>query len=184
MTVRWVRSMPNPLPPNRAYVADTLPKFYHTNYDYTKLVPYNDDARLVLIEWDVAIGLREMERINAWGDIYGADSVVGAGVLHYDDAGDHYVQRQLIFGDTILCWVNPGEPQCDWTGFDLISFPQGILRECYNWLLTLKPTHDQRLTDNTFSWWMHDIRKQPIVIDWRIHTTHLHYAPPCPDTCP
>lgn len=171
--IRWVRSMPDPMPEHRAYVHDDLPKFFHTDYNYTKLVPQNDGVRLNLIEWDVAIGQPDYEAFGMW---FTDDDVWAVPVLHTDLPSGSIYYPQRVYEGNLLHWIKSELREVDASGFDLISFPPGYLRQCYEWLLSLAPREDQRLTDSTFSRWMREVKHQKICLDWTVHAVHLHYS--------
>lgn len=174
----WVRSWPDPVPPHRSHVYDDIIKVSVRNFDYRTLIPFNTNARLTHLDWDIAISREDMMRLDMIAEVHPGEVVV-APILYYDQHPARSVHRVCTPKSKAypegLRWLQPGEPTCDYVGFSCISLPSNYLLWCDEWLHTLPHTHDQRLTDTNFSFWMHSVRKERMIVDWRLQPVHLNY---------
>lgn len=174
---RWVRSWPEYVPPHKTHIIDDLPRVTVKDYDYRTLIPYNTDHRLNHLDWDVAIGREDVERMDELYRLY-PNRVVVAPIYYYDETLPRYVHQQVVPISTQyprgMRWMTAGENLCDYAGFSCISIPPNFLQWCDEWLKTLH-NEDQRITDTRFSDWMYQIRHEKFVVDWRIQAVHLNY---------
>lgn len=177
---RWLRSWPDRVPADRAYVADQLPRLVISDYDYAPLANLNEDV--VVIEWDMAISREDMQRFTVAARRQ-PDRVLVAPYTLYQPQPPHLAHRQALPQGSR--WLRYLEPTCDYFGFGLVYLPHELVRAFLAapapergrepWV-PLGDYGDTRLHDQTFSVWHHYRSGQPpVTIAWDVRPVHLHY---------
>lgn len=155
-----IRSFPEFVPPNRAYVVDDIPIYKMINYDYSAL-PTIFPQDLILLEWDMAVDADELEQFK-YATLKEPDRPL---VAPYKISGTkrHWVHWHGD-GVNVMDWVNEGDPYCDGAGFGMIYLPYHLT------MAYLRDNPTKHLTDTNFSIWYN----KPIPIAWGIRPVHLH----------
>lgn len=160
-SLKWYRSWPREIPAGRAYVQDNLPRLLMSDCDYNTVEEWpEDDPGLCLLEWDMALDLRERTTFAEIAERNPDKPLVAPYYKSYGGA-IKIVHRSLDFED-----LEEGYPKTDLAGFGCIYLPQKLLRE----FLATNPTS---FTDVTFSDW-HYFRHGQIDVTWDVHPQHLH----------
>ena len=182
--MRWIRSFPDVLLPNRAYVVDDLPRLITSNYDYTPLGPIDDDV--CLIEWDIALEPAQVVTFEYGIRKYQYNRpVVAAHRLYHVADQPVWAHRTVDPRNGLERWIEEGEPFCDYFAFGLIYLPREIVRAFLEAPAPARGTSpwigngvylDERFTDQTFSVWYrhHYIHTRPVPVLWDVRPVHLH----------
>ena len=192
--MRLLRSWPANPPKDRARVKDCIERFVMDGFDYRGLADYDDD--ILLIEWDVAVDLDELEHFidharrepkrplatpfKLWRrSAYGAATNWPDGVewfwplLHWRGEGSRPGPSD---GDPDLPgshteMAQMGDPTCNGFSFGLVYLPRKLLR-------AHEAARDGRVSDTSFSvWHFHNVRPDARIC-WHVRPTHLHYDLP------
>lgn len=167
-----IRSWPAVIPPDRAYVVDTLPRFVMHDYSYRGLGDYNDD--ILLIEWDMAISAEDLGRFKQ----HIAEDPTRVVVAPYRvytpttrnvplPMGPKWVHRRYNDGEQSMRFVEEGEPTCHLWGLGVTYLPGKVIRE----FLDAWPGH---FNDGAVSGWYYR-RYGEVEITWDVRPIHLHY---------
>lgn len=181
--MKLVRSWPAVIPEGRSYVVDDIPRFImggegQRQFDYRGLADLDDDV--VLIEWDIAIGGRELFMFMARAKAE-PEQVRVAPYLLYRNGGQSgrpqvpfYVHR--IRTRDKRSWATPVDTHCQMFGFGLVYLPKAMIQ---GFVRQMDPK--SHFGDTEFSNWYR--RNAPehlrdVPIDWDCHAVHLHYLTP------
>lgn len=171
--MKFLRSWPQVVPPHRAHVVDDIPRHVMQDYSYRGLSDYNDD--ILLIEWDMAVGIEDLTRFRA--HIADApDRVVVAPYKVYESTtrptplscGPVWVHRKYVGAKESSRFVDEFEPDADLWGLGLTYLPRDIIRE----FMEYWPGH---FSDTSLSGWHFD-RYGAVPIAWDVRPVHLHYT--------
>ncbi len=190
--MRYVRSFPAEIPPNRAYVVDDVERLVmdntnpETNFSYDCLADVGDDV--LLIEWDLAVGKEELETF-AERAATAPDRVLFAPYRLYS-GGSLAEGLKAVWAawrykdnDQRRGWLNPvseGTPTAHVVGMGLIYLPRDLI---LGYLDTRNRTRrmtgdDWRFSDISFCGWHFRHVRQEIDLDWQARPVHLHYQLP------
>ena len=186
--MRWMRSWPAAIPPNRAYVVDELPRLVIDNYDYTPLGDIDDDV--CVLEWDMALAEDERAKFDEHVT-YSPGFVAVAPYKLYHVQDTAYSTRPVMAHRVITDfgrgwdWIRYYDQFCDYFGFGMIYLPRDVVREFLAApapergapLVTPGGYTDCRFHDQTFSmWYRHRYKgggtKTRVV--WECQPVHLH----------
>lgn len=173
--MKVIRSWPKTVPANRPHVVDALPRFVMDDYDYRGLVDYNDD--LILIEWDIAVGMEDLARFAAQAKTE-PDRVRVAPYVLYAGTGS----QQILAGGPVWAhrrydypeikasasFVTPDDPTCHLFGLGLVYLPHAVLERFTRQM----PGH---FSDGSFSAWHNAYERAEVPISWDVRPVHLHY---------
>jgi hypothetical protein len=174
--VRILRSFPQTIPPDRAYVSDGFQRLPVTMYDHWQLGSYNED--ILLLEWDIAVSPEQLEVFCRFIFDHGTDRVCVAPYRLYPKSTGFTTPvwaHRKTNGTPFLYtpWVEYGEPYCNLFGFGMTYFPQEIVRAYLK--DSMWQPHDRRLTDTNFSMWHYSKVEKCVPICWGVSPVHLHY---------
>ena len=172
--MKIIRSWPKNVPPGRAHVVDTLPRFVMDDYDYRGLINYGDD--LILIEWDIAVSPEDLRR---FADQCKAqpDRVRVAPYRLYAGTGSNVPLPQPVWVHrkyydprikATASFVEEGDPTCHMFGLGLAYLPHALLVRFSDEM----PGH---FSDGTFSAWHQAYVESETPISWDVRPIHLHY---------
>ena len=170
--MKFVRSWPEKIPPQRCYVEDTLPRIVTPNYDYRCLGEMNDD--ILLIEWDIAVDRIELEQFIERARSTPDDVLVAPYRIYTPTARAEnlpkpiWVQRRYSEDESTMRFVDDYEPTCHLFGLGLVYLPNAIIQA----FLDDWPGH---FNDAAFSGWHYRNVKKEVPIMWDVRPVHLHY---------
>ena len=175
--MRFLRSFPAVIPPNRAHVVDGIERLVMQDYSYRALGDYRAD--FLLIGWDMAVGAEALHRFHAR---IAADPsrVVVAPYRVYESTtkptplpgGPKWVHSKYCGPtDNVKAsqrWVQEDDDTADLWGLGLVYLPRAVIRE----FLDYWPGH---FSDRSLSGWHYD-RYGSVPIAWDVRPVHLHYT--------
>lgn len=178
--MRLLRSWPAVVPNGRSYVHDDIERLVMHDYDYSILGDVDDDV--LLIEWDIAVGMEELQAfavraarqpdkpLAAPYRLYCGQSTALPrpewSAWRYVDAD----QQRGRTGD-----VPPGAPTAHLTSFGLTYLPQNLI---HGYLAAREQAVDGkrwRFSDISFFAWHFRCVEQEVALDWSARPVHLHY---------
>ena len=169
--MKVLRSWPEVVPSNRAYVVDQLPRLIMKDYDYRLLGDVDDDV--LLLEWDIAVdpeGLgRFIERIRS-----APERVLVAPYRLYTSSEHSHPLREPIWAHRVydgphrMRWVTEGDPVCHLWGLGMTYLPKAVISA----FLSAWPGH---FSDGALSGWHHRNVCEDVPIAWDVRPIHLHY---------
>jgi hypothetical protein len=167
----WWRSWPHPdetRAAGRAHVIDDLPRLVMRDGDYATVeggLPTVEPG-VFLLEWDVALGLRERTRFEEIALTEPHRVLVAPYDIHPVGQGPTVVHK--VCPDPAkpgMRWpVAEGDPVADSFGFGCIYLPQAVLAR---WPAS------KSMRDSTFSDW-HIATVGRARVTWAVHPQHLH----------
>jgi hypothetical protein len=181
--LKWVRTWPKTIPPNRSYIVDDCQKVEVEKYDSSPLADVQADG-IFLLEWDMAISPEDAEYFESicrksQKEIkvapYYLYSTHDSHWCHWncDNLGVLFDPRNLredgFPRDLPLRYVKNLEPDCDGFGFGCVYFPMRLLQDYVE-------AGVGKLTDLNFSIWNLRRGTNPIEIVWDVRPAHLHFS--------
>jgi hypothetical protein len=170
--LKVIRSWPAVVPEGRNYVVDTLPRFVMDDYSYRGLGDYADDV--LLIEWDMAIGKEDLDRlIDHVSEAPGRVLVTPYRVYQQTERPEMlprpvWVHRRYNEGEQSMRHVDEGEPTCHLWGLGVTYLPRQVIRS----FLAAWPGH---FNDAAVSGWHYKNIEKETRIAWDVRPVHLHY---------
>lgn len=181
--MKLLRSWPEVIPTGRNFVVDDIPKLIMKNYDYSVLADVADD--ILLIEWDVAVGMEELTRFVQRAAAT-PDKVLAAPYRLYSGFSTRlpkpewtawrYHNNDQIQGGTYQ--VEPGTPTAHITSFGFTYLPRHAI---LGYLAARDRAIDGkqwRFSDISFFGWHYRCVEQEVRLDWSVKPVHLHYELP------
>lgn len=177
--MKWVRSWPDPMPHRKSHVIDGMERFYHNDYDYSRLVEYGED--ILLIEWDLAASQEMREDFEHVAKIDPHHVTVAPYRLYEGREESVWAHRRIEDGQER--WLKWGETYTDLFGFGLIYLPHKLMRAFLNepketrgTPVGIRPENytDYRFCDQTFSMWHYRSGLGPVYVHWPVMPIHLN----------
>lgn len=181
--MRLVRSWPAVVPEGRSYVQDGIERLVMDRYDYRILADVDDD--ILLLEWDIAVGLDDLERLiercqsESWRvqvapyRIY--QSLSGRSYYFHPLWAHRRYEGTPTEGTTRIIQVS--DLTCHLFGFGCVYLPRNLVRKFLDWY---PPT--DHFDDVAFSSWHYIYGPDPEVpVHWDVAAVHLHYQIPDPE---
>lgn len=175
--MRLLRSWPAQIPPGRNYVNDQIERFVMDGYRYDRLAEVDDD--ILLLEWDVAVGVEDLERFIDRARSDPTRIIVAPYRLYVSTiretplpGGPKWVHRY----DTGR-HVDTGDPFCHWFGLGMAYLPREIVRVFSIDLANHLKQNQwvEGFNDCSFSIWHWRVTRQQVPICWDVRPVHLHY---------
>lgn len=167
--MKLVRTWPAEVPPGRAHVVDSIPRYVMGDYDYRGLL---DDAAddVLILEWDIAASAEHLDAFidvirSAPGEVHAAPYRI---YRLKRDPGPHWVMRRYAEGDE-LRWATEDDKSCHLFGFGMTYIPRQV------WQAYRAEHPTGFVNDNVFSRWHHASVRAEVPIPWDIRPVHLHY---------
>lgn len=181
--MRLLRSWPARIPEGRTgYVVDGIERLVMDNHDYRVLGDVGDDC--VLLEWDLAIGLEELDLFMARAKATPQRVLVAPYRIYVSSGGLEVPLRQPIWAHRVyvnwrhhMRFVQPTDPFCHLFAFGMIYLPQQLVRRFLDDCADLLAS--RAFDDTTFSSW-HSLHVEDpgVPIAWDVRPVHLHYPTP------
>ena len=179
--MKFVRSWPAKIPPDRNYVVDMLPRFVMDDYSYRGLGDLNDDV--LLIEWDMAVGKEDLDRfLGHIGDDPSRVVVAPYRVYQHTETPavlpqPVWVLRRYRDDEQSMYFVDEGEPTCHMWGLGLTYLPRHVIRG----FLDAWPGH---MNDAALSGWHYKNVERETRIAWgcvssTLNVSAVTIASPC-----
>lgn len=166
--MRLLRSWPDRTPPaGRNYVVDGIPRLVLSDYDNSPLADIDDDV--ILLEWDIAVGIEDLDRFVEAARDDPSRVIVAPYRLYVTTV------RQADLKKPVWCHrrkdgthVDTGEPTCALFGFGMIYFPRELVR-------AYRAEFTGHFSDGSFAGWHRRAVTDEVPILWDVRPVHLHY---------
>lgn len=179
--MRMLRSWPAQIPEGRAHVVDGIERLIMSGYDYRLLDDIDDD--ILLLEWDIAVGLGQLETFVSRCETEPGRVRVAPYLIYQSLSGHTYPFHPLWAhrryegtpetGHTRT--ITPHDTTCHLFGFGMVYLPRRYVRGFLDFW-------DGHFDDAAFAGWHYRNADEPEVpIDWDVPTVHLHYRLPGAD---
>jgi hypothetical protein len=173
--MRILRSWPATVPAGRAHVVDNIERLVMDGYDYRVLGDVNDDV--LLLEWDIAVGLEDLERFAAAATEDPGRVLVAPYRLYSYASGRPHLGRwahRRYEGDPAtghLRHVDENDTACHLFGLGMTYLPRDITQ-------AFLAAWDGRVCDVSLSGWHYRNITPEVPIAWDVRPVHLHYDIP------
>lgn len=181
-----MRSWPAvPPPPGRARVDDALPRMLVDGYDYRDAMRRYVASRtddLVLLEWDIAASLEDLQCFVAQACAHPDRVLVAPYQIYASDtdfadwdrhgrmfAAPRHVFAHRVYEGSMARFVDPADATCHMFGLGMTYLPNQVIAR---FLREMQP--GWKFDDTTFSGW-HAGAVGPVRIAWDVRPVHLHF---------